>query len=141
MNADADEERRSAGWPVHYTNRPVYGEQKQFARSMRRAPTRAEEVLWQAVRHKAIDGFKFRRQHVIGRFIADFYCAEGRVVIEVDGEIHDHQRQDDADRDDYLRSAGLTVLRFTNDTVLTQLPEVIAAIRQALLTPDQSTPP
>jgi very-short-patch-repair endonuclease len=121
-----------SGWAVHYDNRTVYDSQKVFARSMRNAPTAAEVVLWQALRGKAIDGYKFRRQHVIGRYIAHFYCAEARLVIEVDGDIHEAQKQDDAVRDAHMAEIGLTVLRFSNAQVSEHLPDVVRAIREAL---------
>jgi hypothetical protein len=64
---------------------------KPVARQMRQEPTQAEDLLWQSLRNHQLLGFKFRRQHSIERFIVDFYCAEAKLVIEIDGPIHDYQ--------------------------------------------------
>jgi len=85
---------------------------------------------------------KFRRQHVIGRFVVDFYCARARLVIEVDGPIHQLQREEDATRQGYLESLNLRVLRFSNDEVLARPENVLSAISEALKTspPAAATP-
>lgn len=67
------------------------------ARGMRKQPTPAEAHLWQALRGSAL-GVRFRRQHPVGRFILDFWCPEARLVVEVDGEIHEHQQERDTER-------------------------------------------
>ena len=72
-----------------YTNRAINRDIKERARLMRTNLTPAENILWQRLRRKQVGDLRFRRQHPIGRFIVDFYCAEARLVIEVDGEIHD----------------------------------------------------
>lgn len=69
------------------------------ARSMRRDATRAEAVLWKALRSRIVDGMKFRRQRPVGRFVLDFYCAEERLVVEVDGESPDGRGERDHERD------------------------------------------
>jgi very-short-patch-repair endonuclease len=76
-------------------------------------------------------GLKFRRQHRIGPFVVDFYCVESRLVIEVDGPIHESQAHADAERQEYLGALGLQVLRFSNDEVLTNANNVFAAIKRA----------
>jgi very-short-patch-repair endonuclease len=76
-------------------------------------------------------GLKFRRQHRIGPFVVDFYCVESRLVIEVDGPIHESQAHADAERQEYLEALGLQVLRFSNDEVLTNANNVFAAIKRA----------
>jgi len=100
---------------------------------MREKPTRAEKVLWEEIRSKRLDGMRFRQQHVIGNYIADFYCHEANLVIEVDGNIHDFRKMEDQARDLYMKSLGLTVIRFSNDEVLHRLEKVKAAIRSAFL--------
>ncbi|WP_066834235.1 methionine synthase [Rufibacter ruber] len=105
---------------------------KEFAQHNRQEPTKAEDVLWQALRNRKLEGFKFRRQHTIEEFIADFACLNPRVVVEVDGEIHEQQQEYDALRTDYLNSLGFRVIRFTNEEVLTQIPQVLEKIRKEL---------
>jgi very-short-patch-repair endonuclease len=73
-------------------------------------------------------GFKFRRQHVIDRFIVDFYCGEAGLVVEVDGEIHDYTPQEDAIRQEFLESLGLRVVRFRNEEVFGDMEGVLEEI-------------
>jgi very-short-patch-repair endonuclease len=98
---------------------------------MRRVPTLAEDLLWQRLRGGKVDGLKFRRQHAVGKFIVDFYCVTAALVIEVDGPIHEYQRDRDAERQTYLEAMGLTVLRFTNAEVVSDIDQVVARIRDA----------
>ena len=96
------------------------------AKSLRRNQTPAEELLWKILRSHKLDGLKFRRQHPISRFIADFYCHELKLIIELDGGIHELEevKAYDIIREKELRSLGLTVIRFKNEQVFTE-PEVI----------------
>lgn len=96
---------------------------KELARKLRKNPTDAESKLWEALRKRKLGGFKFLRQHPIiynqkqnkiNFFIADFYCAEKKLVIELDGKIHDFQRNYDQQRDLVLRKKGLKIIRFKN---------------------------
>ncbi|MDP2422895.1 MAG: DNA methyltransferase [Bacteroidales bacterium] len=98
--------------------------------------TEAEEILWQALRNRKIENCKFRRQHPIGQFIADFYCHEKKLVIEVDGGYHNKQEQKEYDeaRTQVINEYGITVIRFTNDEVLNNIQTVLNKIRQALKT-------
>ncbi|HBY46141.1 MAG TPA: DUF559 domain-containing protein [Thermomicrobiales bacterium] len=98
------------------------------ARELRQSMTPAEEWLWEALRGGRLDGLKFRRQQVIGGYIADFYCDAAGLVIEVDGPVHDTQAGLDQAREEAINLHGLRVLRFPNDRVLNQLPDVLAAI-------------
>lgn len=102
------------------------------ARELRQALTPAERALWQRLRNRGA-GPKIRRQRPIGPFIADFYCVEARVVVEIDGEGHAAQDQAarDSARDDWLRARGLTVLRFANAQVLREPEAVVEAILEA----------
>jgi very-short-patch-repair endonuclease len=102
------------------------------AKDLRRNMTSAERELWRALRKHRQDGFYFRRQHAIERFIVDFCCTAKKLCIEVDGGIHDRQGERDAERTAYLESCGYRVLRFTNDEVLNQYHFVTRRIREAL---------
>lgn len=99
---------------------------------MRADPTPAENHLWQRLRRKSL-GVKFRRQQVIDRFIVDFYCAEARLIIEVDGIIHEYTQAEDAIRQAFLESLGFRVLRFTNGEVFQQTDGVLEQIGVAVL--------
>jgi very-short-patch-repair endonuclease len=98
------------------------------ARAMRREPTIAEDRLWQALRGEAL-GVRFRRQHPVGRFILDFWCPAARLVVEVDGDIHDLQKERDAARTEALAGFDYHVIRFRNSEVMDDLPDVLQRIR------------
>lgn len=93
---------------------------KEYRRKLRNEPTHAEKELWNGLRKKRTDGYKFRRQHSIGPFIADFYCPELKLVIEVDGASHDipEQKIYDAKRTGYFASHGIHEIHFTDGEVL-----------------------
>lgn len=93
--------------------------------------TPAENFLWQHIRNQQL-GVKFRRQHIIGTSIADFVCLPYKLIIEVDGKIHEHQAEEDAIRTRYLNDKGFTVIRFTNEQVLNNIPAVLNGINEAL---------
>lgn len=99
-----------------------------LARHMRHSPTEAERILWFALRDRRLCGLKFRRQVPFGPYVADFYCAGARLVVECDGGGHDPAR--DAARDAVMRQAGLTVLRFWNSDILTNLTGVLTVIAE-----------
>ncbi|MDO8846674.1 DUF559 domain-containing protein [Methylicorpusculum sp.] len=102
------------------------------ARELRKAQTPQEQALWQQLRAKRFSGFKFRRQQVIGRYIADFVCFEQKLVIELDGSQHSDTKQADAQRDHWLNGQGFRVLRFWNNQWQSQQTGVLEAIWQAL---------
>lgn len=77
-------------------------------------------------------GVKFRRQHTVGRFIVDFCSNQPRLIIEVDGEIHQQQMEQDTVREEYLRQQGYQVLRFSNENVLTKTEWVLAVIEEKI---------
>jgi very-short-patch-repair endonuclease len=107
------------------------------ARSLRQTQTEAEEVLWQALRDRQLYDIKFRRQYAYERFIFDFYCSAGRLVIELDGSIHDEPMQQERDvaRTAALEARNYRVIRFRNEEVLGDLQSVlsriVAAVEQA----------
>jgi very-short-patch-repair endonuclease len=120
---------------MKYPKRPspeLWAKIKPLARELRTNPTPAEDRLWQALRRKHVGGLRFRRQHVFERFIVDFYCPAARLVIEVDGDIHDQQQAYDALRTEFLESLGLRVLRFRNEDVFANLNGVLECIGETI---------
>jgi very-short-patch-repair endonuclease len=95
--------------------------------------TEAEEALWELLRGRRLDGFKFRRQQPIGRFVLDFYCAQYKLAIEADGLVHDVLRERDQERSAVLAEGGIQVLRLTNDDILANPSADIDKIRSRLL--------
>jgi very-short-patch-repair endonuclease len=102
------------------------------ARELRRDMTPAEKLLWQELRANKL-GVHFRRQQVIAGFIVDFYCHKAGLVIEVDGDIHDLQQEEDAVREKALSEMGLRIIRFRNHEVLKNLSEVVEKIKNLVL--------
>ena len=105
----------------------------QRAKELRNRTTKAEELLWNCLRNKKL-GFKFRRQHPINRFIADFYCHEKRLVIEIDGGNHDRpeNKQYDENRTAELDRFGIKVIRFKNRDVECFLADTVKNIKREL---------
>jgi very-short-patch-repair endonuclease len=99
-----------------------------FARVMRHEPAPAEQKLWRCLRDRQLNGFKFRRQVAVGTYIADFYCAACRLVVELDGDSHSDRKQYDEKRTAELEHEGLAVLRFVNTDVFDHLDSVLEAI-------------
>ena len=113
------------------------------ARGLRGTQRRAETILWDALRNRRLSGLKFRRQNPIGPFVADFCCPNRRLVIEVDGDVHETQHEEDAAREALLTVAGYEVMRIPNEAVIADLPMVLAAIAAAAdrKAPRSGTPP
>jgi very-short-patch-repair endonuclease len=101
------------------------------AREIRGRRTETERHLWAELHLYKIDGLQFRQQHPVGPYIVDFCCYRVRLIVEIDGEIHEAQREYDVERDDYLRSLGYTVLRFPVARILHDLDAVLTEIRAA----------
>jgi very-short-patch-repair endonuclease len=110
----------------------TWGRERDTVREHRKEQTPAEAALWDLLRGRRSQGLKFRRQHAIGPYIVDFYCAAAQLVIEVDGSIHEQQREDDADRTAFLETKGLRVLRYKNEEVLKRPGKVLEAIEAFL---------
>ncbi len=108
--------------------RGTYPEISDAARQLRRRMTDAEEALWKLLRRNKLDGMRFRRQHAVGRFILDFYCPDRKIAVEVDGSIHEDQRDYDQSRDEVLSQYGIRVIRFQNDEVLKDSDSVLERI-------------
>jgi leucyl-tRNA synthetase len=104
---------------------------KEFSKSNRHNPTEAEATLWEEVRNNKLD-HKIRRQHAIGIFIGDFVCLDRRLVIEVDGEYHETNKEYDLARTEFLKDEGFNVVRFTNEQIATDLKNVLAEIKNTL---------
>lgn len=99
-----------------------------IARELRRQQTPIEAKLWRKLRDGQLLGFKFRRQHPIGPYVADFCCEEVRLVVEVDGNTHVDQMEYDEVRTAYLGKVGYRVMRVTNQEVLKNMDGVLEAI-------------
>ncbi len=101
------------------------GAQTQKARQLRHTPTDTEQAAWCLLRSTKFKGFKFRRQHPLGPYIVDFYCAQRRLIVELDGSVHAQasQARRDSRRDAHLKKMGYVVLRFSNG-VVQEAPEL-----------------
>ena len=110
---------------------PYPRKQKVFARRLRREQTDAERKLWSKLRDRRLCGAKFRRQHPIGSFVADFCCIETKLIIELDGGQHVENADADDERTSYLAGQGYRVLRFWDHEVLKDVNAVIEVIVQA----------
>jgi adenine-specific DNA-methyltransferase len=101
------------------------------ARQMRAAPTPGEELLWDAIRNRKLDGRKFRRQQPIGGFVVDFYYAEENLAVEVDGSIHRHRAGHDAERQSRIEATGVRFVRIAEELVQGDLHAALDAIRSS----------
>jgi len=110
------------------------------ARELRQKQTPAEEIMWALLRNRKLMGLKFRRQHQFGEYIADFYCHEAKLVIELDGKIHEQKIAKDKKRDAYMQAIGLTVLRFANEDFLSDPEAILNKIANALPDEKSSSP-
>jgi very-short-patch-repair endonuclease len=108
---------------------------------MRSEPTAAEKELWLQLRERRLDGLRFRRQYAIERFVLDFFCAEARLAVELDGSIHDAQVERDAARTAVLGQHRIHVIRFTNEQIFADMPSVLAQIAAAARPPRHEPSP
>ena len=111
----------------HYGAKP---EIFKLANELRKNMTDAEDKLWQRLRNRKLNNLKFRRQHPINKFIADFFCAEKELIIEVDGGIHNDPdaKEHDENRTYELEQFGLKIIRFTNEEVMNNIDKVLNEI-------------
>jgi len=107
-------------------------ETMEAARILRKNMTYHEKLLWEKLKGKQINGNRFRRQHPIDFFIADFYCHKARLVVEIDGEIHDQQEEYDDGRSAEMENYGITVIRFSNKDVECNIESVINKIKNTV---------
>ena len=108
---------------------------KDKRKEMRDNMTLAESVLWEHIKSKKL-GAKFRRQHVIYNYIPDFVALSCKLIIEVDGEIHNYQKEQDDQRTFELNQKGYKVIRFTNEEVLHDINSVLEKIKREIQTPN-----
>ncbi len=114
--------------------RRVKSHLQRYARELRKTGTDAELLLWQRLRNRRMNGYKFRRQAPMGSYIVDFLCTEAKLVIELDGSQHCSQKGYDLQRTNYLASRGYRVVRYWNNQVLQESEAVLADILQLLET-------
>lgn len=102
-----------------------FKEYKSLRQSLRNSLTYPERILWNKLKNQ-VTGFKFRRQHGVGSYVADFYCPKVKVVVELDGDIHgiDNRMVYDSERDKFFSSKGILVLRYQNKEILNNLEAV-----------------
>jgi very-short-patch-repair endonuclease len=105
---------------------------RERATALRREMTEAEKMIWERLRSRQTEGFRFRRQVPLGRFIADFVCHEAKLIVEVDGGQHDSSSEQEARRTCFLESQGYRVLRFWNNEVLENPDGVQTVVAQDL---------
>ncbi len=105
------------------------------ARKLRRSSTDVERKLWHRIRDKQVEGFRFRRQRPVGRFIVDFICLDARLIVELNGGQHAENVAHDKKRTAFLESLGYRVLRFWNSEVIENIEGVLERLREALLLP------
>jgi very-short-patch-repair endonuclease len=120
-----------------YRNDFYFGASRELitrAKKLRKVETNAERILWDALRNKRFSHLKFRRQHPVKWFIADFYCHEIKLIIEVDGGIHNQEDKAayDTGRMHEIESLGLIVIRFSNDEILNNLTSVLNQIQRTI---------
>jgi len=103
-----------------------------YARQLRKTSTIEEGIMWDLLRNRRFDNYKFRRQHPIGYYIADFYCSELSLIIEIDGEYHDseYQKQYDEFRTKLFLENNLKIIRFTNSQVADNIDDVFNQLRE-----------
>ena len=121
------------GRPQYMTaDASIWDTLKENSKKNREDPTKAETILWEKLRDRKLNGFKFRRQHAIGQFIADFVCIEKSLIVEVDGSIHGDRKEQDELRTNALNQIGFRVLRFSNDEVEERVDYVLEKIKREL---------
>ncbi|MCW3107709.1 MAG: leucyl-tRNA synthetase [Segetibacter sp.] len=130
-----EETSGSSGDPGYMTN--TYEQWKlvtNFAKQNRKDTTEAEEILWQHLRNRKLNGCKFRRQHAVAGYIPDFVCIEKKLIVEVDGGYHEEEEQSkfDVSRSKWLEEHGYKVIRITNEEVLENIQDVLQKIGKAL---------
>ena len=113
--------------------------EKEKRRHLRKNMPETEVILWSCLKKKELDGYKFRRQYGIDRYVVDFYCPKAKLVIEIDGDSHftDEAAEYDRQREIFIQSLGIRIIRFTNLEIRTNINGVLQAIT-GVLTPPSS---
>jgi len=109
----------------------VSDKQREFAKKLRREMTHAEKILWVHLRTNKLNGLHFRRQQIVFGYFADFYCHQHALIVELDGGIHETQKEYDAERERHLKEHGFRILRFKNEEVERDLNGVLRKILEA----------
>ena len=113
------------------------GKLYEYSRELRQVSTEAEELLWKELRNRKLNGLKFRRQHPLDKYIADFYCHEKKLVIELDGAVHDKKGNKEYDNARTVELVGLkiNVIRLRNEEIENDIDKVLKKIIQILESP------
>jgi very-short-patch-repair endonuclease len=106
----------------------VSAKQLENAKELRREMTPSEKILWKQLKANRLNRLHFRRQQIVHGYLADFYCHQHELIVEVDGGIHEQQKEYDAEREGYLRALGFRIIRFTNEEVNHDLKGVLQKI-------------
>ena len=124
---------RASTYPYQTADPMLYPRLLDFARHNRNNPTEAESLLWDYLKGKSV-GVTFKRQHIIGDYIADFVCLDTKLIVELDGGYHQlpQQQISDGQRTEWLESKGYRVLRFTNENLFNNIEEVLQTIEDNL---------
>ncbi len=118
-------------YPIYFGATPkILG----IAYDLRQGMTEAEKLLWSKLRNRQVKGYKFRRQHPINEFVVDFFCYEARLIIELDGKVHDNEFQSERDKERtiILQKMGLHEIRFRNEEVINNIENVLLKIAEKL---------
>ena len=112
-------------------HKEAIGKLYQYGRELRQESTEAEKLLWEELRNRKLIGLKFRRQHPLDKFIVDFYCNEKKIVLELDGGVHNEKinKEYDEARTAMLAGLNIIVLRFKNEEVINDMQGVLKKIR------------
>ncbi len=119
--------------PIAPATRKLSDTARVRSRSLRRDMTKTERALWDALRNRTLENWKFVRQHPIGPYFADFVCRRAKLIVELDGEGHNQTVPHDERRDAYLKAAGYRILRIPSIDMIRNADGVLATIEQALL--------
>lgn len=106
-------------------------EMHERAKKLRCEMTLAEKILWKELRTNKLNGLHFRRQQIVHGYFADFYCHQHELIVELDGGIHELQKEYDAEREEYLIALGFRIIRFTNEDITGNLKGVLQKIVDA----------
>jgi very-short-patch-repair endonuclease len=106
----------------------ILAKQLEGAKKLRHEMTPSEKILWKHLKANRLNGLHFRRQQIVHGYFADIYCHQHELIVEVDGDIHKFQQDYDAEREEYLKSLGFRIIRFTNEEITKDLEGVLQKI-------------